>query len=118
MTSARQATVFVSNSRTSSHPSPNPVHMLARRWGVRLTSRGVFVRTQKVVDEVREITEEEIDTFDQMWALWDVDHSGELDKEELRVVRPPTPHTSPLPPAYERAVAACWWDMDMVRGLT
>ena len=53
---------------------------------------------QKEVEEVREITEEEIDTFDQMWALWDVDHSGELDKEELRVVRPrPTPQR-PAPP--------------------
>jgi Ca2+-binding EF-hand superfamily protein len=65
------------------------------------------VCTQKVAEKVREITEEEIDTFDQMWALWDVDHSGELDKEELRVVRSPDIPHRPAAPAYEHAAAAC-----------
>lgn len=43
------------------------------------------VHVEKKVEEVREISEEELDSFDQMWALWDGDHSGELDKAELRV---------------------------------
>jgi hypothetical protein len=54
---------------------------------------------QKKVEEVREISEEELDSFDQMWALWDGDHSGELDKAELRVVRTRFPLTRYKPHA-------------------
>ena len=36
---------------------------------------------------VQQIGEEKQRDFDGMWALWDHDGSGELDKEELREAR-------------------------------